>query len=145
MTLSETISTAEGRISEAVETGRSRLRAVVDTAEESVEATLPRLREQLVVWRERSFEDAERVGGYVTDALTWVAGRLPTVRLPFASQLPSVEDVANTYFETAGRVLATHRKLTLDWIGALHRDAGANNGAAKAKSARSKKEERPAA
>ena len=141
MSLSETISSAEGRISEAVENGRLRLRAVVDSAEEGVEATLPRLRDALNVARERSFEDAERLGGYVTEALTWVGGHLPTVSFPLTQKLPTAEEVATSYFETAGRVLDTQRKLVFDWIGAIKADGITDmDRPTKAKPVRAKKE-----
>jgi len=142
MSLSETIATAEGRIQEAVVTGRTRLRAVVGTAEERVEATLPRLREQLDVLRERSFEDAQRIGGYVTEGLTWLGGRLPKIELPFAEQVPSPEELAGSWFDTTGRALELQRKLTLEWIAALRQNPAA---VSKAKANRPAKEARSAA
>jgi hypothetical protein len=119
MTLSETIASAEGRIHDVVESGRTRLHAVVDDAEKRVQASLPRLREQLDVWAERSFDDAERVGGYVTEGLNRIGARLPRVEMPFRSPWPEPEEVVGRWFDTTGRVLALQRKLALDWIAAL--------------------------
>jgi hypothetical protein len=119
MSLSETIASAEGRFHDVFESGRSRLRAVVDDAEKRVGERLPRLREQLDTWRDRSFEDAERIGGYVTDGLTWIGSRLPKVEMPFTTPFPSPEELVGSWFETNTRVLALQRKLSLAWIAAL--------------------------
>jgi hypothetical protein len=119
MSLSETIATAEGRIQEVVENGRTRLRAVADDAERRVEASMPRMREQLDTWRDRGFEDAERVGGYVTEGLSRIGARLPKVELPFAGPLPTPEELVDRWFDTSSRALALQRKLALAWIAAL--------------------------
>jgi len=142
MTLSETISTAEGRINEAVESGRTRLRAVVDTAEEGVEASIPRVRENIQILRERAFEDAQRVGGYITEGLSWAAGWLPKVQLPLPETAPSAEELAGIYFDNVGRALDLQRKITLEWIAAIGNSKPA---AAKAKATRAAKEARSAA
>lgn len=119
MTLSETIATAEGRIHDVVENGRTRLRAVLGDAEQRVQASLPRLREQLELWQDRSFEDMERAGSYVTEGLSRIGARLPRIELPFASPFPEPEDLVGRWFDTTGRALSLQRKLTLEWIAAL--------------------------
>ncbi len=141
MALSDTINLAEQRINDTVETSRTRLRAVVDTAEDRVEATIPRLREQAQVWRERRLEDTERLGGYVTDALTWVGDRLPEGSLPLADMTPSPEEMAGEWFEYAGRALEVQRTLTLEWIAALRRESAAT---AKGKATRAAKDAKDA-
>ncbi len=142
MTLSETISSAEGRINEAVESSRTRLRAVVDTAEEGVEASIPRVRENIHILRERAFEDAQRVGGYVTEGLAWASGWLPKLSVPLPETAPSAEELAGIYFDNVGRALDLQRKLALEWIAALSHSKPA---VAKAKATRAAKEARSAA
>jgi hypothetical protein len=119
MTLSETLASAEGRIHDVVESGRTRLRAVVDDAEKRVQENLPRVREQLELWQDRSFEDAERIGGYVTQGLRRIGGRLPKIELPFSSRLPGPEELVIRWFDATNRAVALQRKLALDWIGAV--------------------------
>ena len=131
MSLSETMATAEDRIHDVVESGRTRIRAVVGDAEKRVEASLPRVREQLDLWRERGFDDAERFGGYVTEGLTWLGARLPKVELPIASPLPRPEEVVDSWFETSARVLTLQHKLALDWIHALRAARSARSCATK--------------
>ncbi len=122
MTSSETLATAEGRFRDVIEKGRTRLRAVVDDAERRMQARLPDLHEQLELWQERSFEDAERLGSYVTDRLSDLAARLPRVELPFPGPWPEPEVLVERWFDTTQRMLTLQRKLTLDWIAALRSD-----------------------
>ena len=119
MTLSETLASAEGRIHDVVEKGGTRLRAVVGDAEKRVDASLPRVRERLELWQDHRFEDAERIGGYVTQGLRRIGGRLPKIELPFAARWPEPEELVTRWFDTTSRAVALQRKLALDWIAAL--------------------------
>ena len=142
MTSSETETGTHGRLNEVVESSRTRLRAVIENAEERVDATIPRLRERMASLRERAFEDADRLGGYVTEGLAWAGARLPHVDLPLSDKVPSAEEVAGIWFDNVGRAVDLQRKLTLEWIAALRE---ANPSVTKAKATRAAKKARSAA
>ena len=119
MMSSESGSGSQSRLNDVVESGRARLRAVIENAEETVDTTLPRFREKLAALRERGFEDADRLGGYVTKGLAWAGSRLPRVPPALKDKLPSPEEVSGIWFDNLNRSVALQRKLTLEWIAAL--------------------------